>query len=283
MSGGVGDGSGRVAAGGAAGGVDGGEAGGASANWTGIGLGDRGTPRARWDAWFADRQPDPLLDVPGAYRRLIVVAPHPDDEILGVGVTAARFAAAGVDVVVVAVTDGDASHPDSPTLTPERLAALRVEESRRACAVLGLPEPVRVGLPDSGVHAHEERLTEAIVSAVRGGLAADCLVLSTWRGDGHPDHEAAGRAAAAACAATGARLAEYPVWTWHWAEPGDPRVPWHRRRRVALTDAALAAKRAAVDEFVTQVAPLSDQPGDEEILPDWILDRLVTPEETVFW
>lgn len=108
-------------------------------------------------------------------------------------------------------------------------------------------------------------------------------MLCTWRGDGHPDHEASGRAAAAACAATGARLAEYPVWTWHWAEPGQERVPWDRRHRVVLSDAELAAKQAAVAEFVTQVAPLSSQPGDEAILPDWILDRLVTREETVFW
>lgn len=274
-----------------------GEVGGASANWTGIGLDDRGTPRARWDAWFAARRPDPVLDVPGAVRRLVVVAPHPDDEILGVGVTAARFAAAGAEVVIVAVTDGDASHPDSPTLTPGRLAALRIEESRRACALLGLPEPVRLGLPDGGVHAHETRLAEAIAAAVRGpsptedtradhgvaGRGTDCLVLSTWRGDGHPDHEAAGRAAASACADTGARLAEYPVWTWHWAGPGEPRVPWPRRRRVVLTGPELDAKRAAVAEFATQVAPLSGRPGDEAILPDWILDRLVTPEETVFW
>ena len=35
--------------------------------------------------------------------------------------------------------------------------------------------------------------------------------------------------------------------------------------------------------FVTQVAPLSDRPGDEAILPGWILDRLVTREETMFW
>ncbi|MBB1042901.1 PIG-L family deacetylase, partial [Dietzia sp. Cai40] len=84
-------------------------------------------------------------------------------------------------------------------------------------------------------------------------------------------------------AATGARLVEYPVWAWHWAAPGDPRVPWARRRRVVLTDHELAAKRAAVSEFVTQVAPLSDRSGDEAILPDWVLDRLVTREETVFW
>ena len=252
------------------------------AGWSGIGPGDRGTPAASWDRWLAGRAPDPEFTVPVGCRRLVVVAPHPDDEILGVGVTASRFAAAGVEVTVVAVTDGDASHPDSPTLSPRRLAALRIEESRRACARLGLPEPVRLGLPDGGVREHLAGLTDALAGAV-GDPGPDTLVLATWRGDGHPDHEAAGMAAAGACAGTGARLVEYPVWTWHWASPGDPRVPWGRRRRVVLSDSELAAKRAAVAEFVTQVAPLSDRPGDEAILPDWILDRLVTREETMFW
>ena len=252
------------------------------AGWAGIGPGDRGTPAVDWARWLAGRAPDPTVTVPEGYRRLVVVAPHPDDEILGVGVTASRFAAAGVEVVVLAVTDGDASHPDSPTMSPRRLAGLRVEESRRACALLGLPEPVRLGLPDGGVGGRAGELTEAIARAV-GDPGVESLVLATWRGDGHPDHEACGRAAADACAATGARLVEYPVWTWHWARPGDPRVPWDRRRRGVLSRPELAAKRAAVAEFVTQVAPLSDRPGDEAILPDWILDRLVTREETVFW
>ena len=109
------------------------------AGWAGIGPGDRGTPAVDWARWLAGRAPDPAVTVPEGYRRLVVVAPHPDDEILGVGVTASRFAAAGVEVVVLAVTDGDASHPDSPTMSPRRLAGLRVEESRRACALLGLP------------------------------------------------------------------------------------------------------------------------------------------------
>ena len=250
--------------------------------WAGIGPGDRGTPAAAWARWLADRGPDPVFTIPGGCRRLVVVAPHPDDEILGVGVAASRAAAAGVDVTVVAVTDGDASHPDSPTLTRQQLSGLRVEESRRACTQLGLPEPVRLGLPDGRVREHPALLTDAVAGIV-GDPGPSTLVLSTWRGDGHPDHEAAGHAAADACAATGARLVEYPVWAWHWAAPGDPRVPWARRRRVVLTDHELAAKRAAVSEFVTQIAPLSDRSGDEAILPDWVLDRLVTREETVFW
>ena len=57
---------------------------------------------------------------------------------------------------------------------------------------------------------------------------------ATWRGDGHPDHEAVGRAAATAVERTGAVLVEYPVWMWHWALPGDPDVPWYRAHTVPL-------------------------------------------------
>lgn len=242
---------------------------------------DRGTPSADWDAWFAGRTPDPELAVPGDCRRLVVVAPHPDDEVLGVGVLASRFARAGVEVRVVGVTDGDASHPGSPTHSPQRLAARRVEESRRACAVLGLPAPERLGLPDGRVADDEVPLAFALAELL-GAADPTTWVLVTWRGDGHPDHEACGRAAATACAATGARLVEYPVWTWHWAEPGDPRVPWGRRRRIVPDRAELTAKREAVAEFATQIAPLSELPGDEVILPAWVVERLVAPEETVF-
>jgi hypothetical protein len=54
------------------------------------------------------------------------------------------------------------------------------------------------------------------------------LCLATWRGDGHPDHEAVGRAAARAARFVGATLWEFPVWAWHWARPGAIEVPWHR-------------------------------------------------------
>jgi LmbE family N-acetylglucosaminyl deacetylase len=40
------------------------------------------------------------------FERLVVVAPHPDDEVLGCGGTLAAETAAGIDVVVVFVTDG---------------------------------------------------------------------------------------------------------------------------------------------------------------------------------
>ena len=79
-----------------------------------------------------------------------------------------------------------------------------------------------------------------------------------------------------------ARVLAYPVWMWHWAEPGDPRVPWWQARRVLLPDDVRDAKRAAVAAFATQVNPLSDDPADAAILPPHVLARLTRDVEYVF-
>jgi len=243
----------------------------------------RGTPEGEWQLWLGDIAfPSiPLTEC----DRMVVVAPHPDDEVLGVGALVATAAGHGIPVAVVAVTDGAASHPGSPTLSPAALTTARIAESIRATALLGVGEPVRLGLPDGGIDAHEQELTARLVDV----LTAACLpgervwFLATWRGDGHPDHEAAGRAAAQACSITGHRLVEYPVWMWHWARPADAVVPWHRMRILAPAPDALTRKRRAVDEFRTQILPLSEDPRDAAILPPWVLARLMRTTERVFW
>jgi LmbE family N-acetylglucosaminyl deacetylase len=106
--------------------------------------------------------------------------------------------------------------------------------------------------------------------------------LATWRFDGHPDHEAVGRAAAKACAETGARVLEYPIWTWHWAAPDDPEVPWHRARRIELPPAARTAKDAAIAAFPSQTAPLGPAAADAAILPPHVPARFARPFEVVF-
>lgn len=237
-----------------------------------------GTPETTWRAWG---RRFPALDLT-ACTRAVVVAPHPDDEVLGVGGLLARLAAAGVPVEVVAVTDGDASHPGSPTLGPTALAAARRTESVAALRALGVPaRTTRLGLPDGAVAAHEDAVAEAVTAVLGPAAGAGTWVLATWRGDGHPDHEATGRAAHRAATAAGARLLEFPVWTWHWSHPEDPRVPWDRLRAVALSAAGLAAKQAAVACFRTQVAALSPHPADAPVLPAAVLARLLRTWEAV--
>ncbi|MFJ6841580.1 PIG-L deacetylase family protein [Streptomyces griseoluteus] len=222
-----------------------------------------GTDEREWRAWDGwDRMPDCALPTQG---RVVVVAAHPDDEVLGAGGTLARLAATGVALTVVSVTDGEGSHPGSTRVTPDRLAELRAGELRDALRQLGAEqaEIVRLRLPDTGVARHEERLAGELAALLRGAA----LCLAPWTQDAHGDHEAAGRAALAACRAVSVPCRLYPVWLWHWARPGDPRVPWAQAARIALPPGVQARKRAAVDRFVTQIRPLGDAPQDAAVLP----------------
>src|ERR1700733_13799140 len=67
---------------------------------------------------------DPAILVPPG-ARAVIVAPHPDDEILGTGGLLAQLSDLGRKVLIIAVTDGTASHPDSPQWPAARLAAIR--------------------------------------------------------------------------------------------------------------------------------------------------------------
>ena len=236
-----------------------------------------GTPAPLWLAAL-ERGPLPALDLTEC-RRLIVVAPHPDDETLGVGAMTAQLLASGVDVRVVSVSDGDAAQPGATLSGRIRLATTRRYELRRATSALGVPPPVRLGLPDGELTGHEDRLTESLVEILRAaGPHAWCA--ATWRGDGHPDHEAVGRAAAAACARTGAALLEYPVWMWHWATPADPVVPWDRARSVPAHGWAVNRKRQAVQCYRSQLCPGRGE--TPPVLPPFVLQRLLAVGEVVF-
>ena len=152
---------------------------------------------------------------------------------------------------VVAVTDGEAAYPDDSCGRKE-LAKVRREELAAAAVRLGLPRPIFLRIPDGEVASHEQRLVIKL-GAVLAGFERGTWCAATWRGDGHPDHEATGRAAAAASKNAGAVFIEYPIWMWHWATPDDPAVPWHRARRVPLTPPELATKAAAMQCFASQL------------------------------
>ena len=152
---------------------------------------------------------------PGA--RVVIIAPHPGDEVLACGGLLQLLSTLEHPLQLISITDGSASHPGSTHWSVERLSVVRPQESAQALHRLGVPlhslKWLRAGFTDSQVAAREEQLS----AFIQRHLKPTDVVFTTWREDGHCDHEAVGRASAKAAQAVGATLYELPVWTWHWA------------------------------------------------------------------
>ncbi len=236
-----------------------------------------GTPAPLWLAAFGDK-PLSTLNLREC-PQLIVVAAHPDGETLGLGATIAQLTATGVPVQVVSVSDGGAAHPGASASDRLRMETIRRYELRRATGLLGAPPPISLGLPDGELTDHEDSLTEMLTEILEAAGAATWCA-ATWRGDGHPDHEAVGRAAAAACARAGTTLLEYPVWMWHWALPADQAVPWDQACSVPAPGWATERKRRAAHFYRSQFEPHGSQSAP--VLPGYVLPRLLAVGEVVF-
>lgn len=231
-----------------------------------------GTPAASWLAHAGRVGVEDVLD---GFDRLVVVAAHPDDESLGAAGLASQAVRTGLRIDLLVATAGEHSHPGSPTTSPQTLATLRRTESQQAWEIVGGGVPIFLDLEDGTLCEHEADLTSQVVDLVGDGR--NTLIAAPWRHDRHPDHEAAGRAAAAAARRTGASLLEYPIWLWHWGDPQD--APWSDVVGVALTSMDLRRKRAAIAAHRTQVEPLSALPGDERLLSDELIDHFTSPTE----
>ncbi len=149
---------------------------------------------------------------------VLVVVAHPDDETLMMGGTLARLAAGGWRVVVLSTTRGEAGWiADRALATSATLGAVREQELRRACALLGLACPIVWDYPDRGLSALDpDAFTQAIVQTMR---EIRPQIVVTWGPDGgygHPDHLAVHHAVTAACHVLRAHTGEpfalyYPV------------------------------------------------------------------------
>jgi LmbE family N-acetylglucosaminyl deacetylase len=228
-------------------------------------------------AWLASRRLGTLRSLQiTPPRRLVVVAPHPDDEVLGAGGLLQCMHHLGVEVTIVVVTDGEGSHPVARTLGVD-IARTRARESAVALDRLGCgPARVtRLGLPDGAVATDLPRLTEALSEL----LGSDDLCLTPWRFDGHPDHDATGEATVSAAGVTGAAVLEYLVWAWHWATPDSPVVPWSKCRRFDLDSVQTARKVWATNAFTSQISRRDSEAQQGPVLTDAVLLRFRRPFE----
>ena len=113
----------------------------------------------------------PLPRVPGRVEevratRALVLAPHPDDEVVGCGGLLRRLAASGCEVRVLLLTDGSGGTEE--VADRETYRARRRAEVAAAGAALGLAGAEHVDLPDGALAEHRP----AAAAAIRRALLA---------------------------------------------------------------------------------------------------------------
>jgi LmbE family N-acetylglucosaminyl deacetylase len=123
--------------------------------------------------------------------KLLFVYAHPDDETLGTGPTAAKYAAEGVEVYLVTATHGERGWQGNPAGDPGETALARIRESEllAAARVLGIKEVNFLNYIDGDLdQAPPAEVVEQLVSHMRR-IRPDVVVTFAPDGAyGHPDH-----------------------------------------------------------------------------------------------
>lgn len=126
-----------------------------------------------------------------ADARILVVAAHPDDEVLGCGATIARHVSDGAEVHVLLVADGEGARTGGDQ-------GARADAARSAALVLGALPPVLLGLPDQRLDRIAfldlVQAIEAVVAEVKAAV-----VYTHHGGDLNLDHRLVHRAVLTAC------------------------------------------------------------------------------------
>jgi LmbE family N-acetylglucosaminyl deacetylase len=190
---------------------------------------------------------------------LIVVSPHPDDEVLAAGGLIHSWAAAGRAVTVVSVTDGEAAFPSWHGLDLVRRDELK-GALRKLCPTH--VSVVRIGLPDGKVGHYANRVRNALLALIEPRMT----LIAPYERDGHCDNEVIGEVCVSLARSHGVALARYPVSTWHHSDPGSfVETRWGR---FVLSLEARRAKARAIQCFASQLDPPRASPAvPKRVLP----------------
>jgi len=221
-----------------------------------------------------------------AGSRCVIVAPHPDDETFGCGGLIATAQAAGVPVAILYLTDGAASHPQHPRLTPATVAVIRQAEAieamqrlkvgRNALHFLGIPDGTLSHLSPVDFSVRAQRLADALAPLQATALFLPC------RDEGSAEHTGAFEMVQQALLLGQLRpqLFEYPIWA-RWRPHELVRIARGSRTVWRLAFPALVARKsAAVAANVSQIE--ATPPWTTSVLPPGFTRCFAASEEFFF-
>lgn len=184
--------------------------------------------------------------------KILIVAPHPDDEVLGCSGLIQRLLSEGKQVDVVILSGGGKSHAGCCEIDESTLIGSRRNLSRKAAKILGLPlENLHfLDYPDGSI-VFDCSETERMKKLIDTLLPESIFV--PHKGEGWSDHLEAGQIVRKLAGETsGVSFYEYCVWFWYYNV-------WNIDRKKAfvltMSKEELSHKNEAINAYIQPKAP----------------------------
>jgi LmbE family N-acetylglucosaminyl deacetylase len=141
-------------------------------------------------------------------KKVLVLSPHPDDDIIGCGGTLYRYHQMGAEITVVYMTDG---RKGNPRYNEDELVCIRQEEAKRASRIIGVNRLIFLDNRDSELTT--SHTTIKVLSEIVGDLKPEAVFLPFLM-DNHHDHTATSQIFFSAVRSLASFLCySYGIWT----------------------------------------------------------------------
>jgi LmbE family N-acetylglucosaminyl deacetylase len=194
-------------------------------------------------------------------NKILVIAPHPDDEILGVGGTIARYAAEGKEVYVAIVTKAcppDFSEEDAEIDRREALAAHRI---------LGVKDTIFMSFPAARLDTIPHRDLNRELVKVCQQIQPDTIYIP-FNGDIHLDHQKVFLSALVAARPNHSNAPRY-IYAYETLSETNWYAPYLTPNFVPNTfvdiSAHLETKIEAMQAYASQIKPFPNERSEESL------------------
>jgi len=116
---------------------------------------------------------------------ILVFCSHPDDQVIGVGGTMAKYAKEGKKVIVIIMSRGEGSHP---WYKRKHTIAMRDEETIKADKVIGVSKTINLNLMEKKFLEDEKKTIQKIAEIIKKHKPTK--VFTHTLADTHKDHKA---------------------------------------------------------------------------------------------
>lgn len=185
--------------------------------------------------------------------KVLIVAPHPDDEVLGCSGLIQRMIENGKQVHIVILSGGGKSHQSCCHIDESTLIDSRRNLSRKAAEILGLPlnQLHFLDYPDGRI-SYNDPETQRLQTLIEK-ISPDAIFVP-HKGEGWSDHIEAGKIVREIIRtkSTPIQLYEYCVWFWYY---NTWNIDWKNAFVLKMNQREHRIKLKAIDAYVKPLAP----------------------------